>query len=202
VIELSEPGKVLLAHIRGRTPKEIAQIVDKTPEEVQNVISEWVDGKSDSASGLELLASTGILKAFSFRPSEKGIQFLAQESIKPRILMGMNSQHLPSMQHFSQASHPSNRGNIPPDTILIGKKPVMAYTQAVLIHFNTGSKMLTLKARGRAISTAVDVAEVVNNRFFQGTLSEEVHLGTEEIIEENGERRNVSTIQINLVKPT
>ena len=54
------------------------------------------------------------------------------------------------------------RTDIPPDTILIGKKPIMAYATAVMMHYNTGAKKLTLKARGRAISTAVDVAEVVN----------------------------------------
>src|SRR2546430_3784892 len=59
------------------------------------------------------------------------------------------------------------RTDIPADTILIGKKPIMAYATAVMMHYNTGAKKLTLKARGRAISTAVDVAEVVNNRFFQ-----------------------------------
>ncbi len=69
------------------------------------------------------------------------------------------------------------RTDIPPDTILIGKKPIMAYATAVMMHYNTGAKKLTLKARGRAISTAVDVAEVVNNRFFQGGLAKNVHLG-------------------------
>ena len=87
------------------------------------------------------------------------------------------------------------RTDIPPDTILVGKKPIMAYATAVMMHFNTGAKKLTLKARGRAISTAVDVAEVVNNRFFQSSLSKHVNLGTE-IVGENQDARNVSTIEI------
>jgi DNA-binding protein len=83
----------------------------------------------------------------------------------------------------------TRRSDIPPDTILIGKKPIMAYATAVMMHFNTGAKRLTLKARGRAISTAVDVAEVVNNRFFQ------VALGTE-VVGEGQDARNVSTIEV------
>jgi len=72
------------------------------------------------------------------------------------------------------------RGNIPPDTILIGKKPLMAYATAVMMHFNMGRKELTVKARGRAISHAVDVVEVVRRRFFEGKLSvKEVKIGTE-----------------------
>ena len=87
------------------------------------------------------------------------------------------------------------RSNIPPDTILVGKKPIMAYATAVMMHFNTGAKKLTIKARGRAISTAVDVAEVVNNRFFQSGLSKSVSLGTE-VVGEAQDARNVSTIEI------
>ena len=87
------------------------------------------------------------------------------------------------------------RTDIPPDTILVGKKPIMAYATAVMMHFNTGAKKLTIKARGRAISTAVDVAEVVNNRFFQSSLGKHVNLGTE-IVGEGQDARNVSTIEI------
>lgn len=38
------------------------------------------------------------------------------------------------------------REPIPPDTILIGKKPVMAYATAVMMHYQSGAKILTIKA--------------------------------------------------------
>jgi archaea-specific DNA-binding protein len=93
------------------------------------------------------------------------------------------------------------RTPIPPDTILIGKKPVMAYATAVMMHFSSGAKELTIKARGRAISTAVDVIEVVRRRFFEGKLTvSSVIIGTE-VIGEGGDTRNVSTIEIKVQKP-
>jgi DNA-binding protein len=93
------------------------------------------------------------------------------------------------------------RTPIPPDTILIGKKPVMAYATAVMMHFSSGSKELTIKARGRAISTAVDVIEVVRRRFFEGKLTVSgVTIGTE-VLGEGGDIRNVSTIEIKVQKP-
>ncbi len=49
------------------------------------------------------------------------------------------------------------RGQIPPDTVFIGKKPLMAYATAVMMHFNSGQNTLTVKARGQSISHAVDV---------------------------------------------
>lgn len=92
------------------------------------------------------------------------------------------------------------RSQIPPDTVFIGKKPLMAYVTAVMMHFNTGAKQLTVKARGQSISHAVDVVEVVRRRFFQGLLHiKEVRIGTE-VLGEAEETRNVSTMEIVLEK--
>jgi archaea-specific DNA-binding protein len=91
-------------------------------------------------------------------------------------------------------ARPASRA--PADVVFIGKKPLMAYATAVMMHFNMGSKQLTVKARGQSISHAVDVVEVVRNRFFQGKLViKEVRIGTE-LLGEGEEQRNVSTIEI------
>jgi len=92
------------------------------------------------------------------------------------------------------------RAPIPPDTILIGKKPVMSYATAVMMHFQSGAKELTVKARGRAISRAVDVIEVVRRRFFGGKLAvKEIAIGTE-VLGEAADTRNVSSIEIKIEK--
>ena len=98
-------------------------------------------------------------------------------------------------------AQPKPRQPIPPDTILIGKKPIMAYATAIMMHFQSGSQQLTVKARGRAISTAVDVV-VVRRRFFVGKLTvKEINVGTE-VIGEGADARNVSTMEIKLEKIT
>ncbi|MCW4032626.1 MAG: DNA/RNA-binding protein AlbA [Candidatus Bathyarchaeota archaeon] len=95
---------------------------------------------------------------------------------------------------------PKARTPIPPDTILIGSKPVMAYATAVMMHFHGGRNTLTIKARGRAISRAVDVVEVVRRRFFGGKLAvKDVQIGTQ-ALGEGGDVRNVSTIEIKVEK--
>src|SRR2546425_10016776 len=60
------------------------------------------------------------------------------------------------------------RTPIPPDTVFIGKKPLMAYATAVMMHFNGGAKHLTVKARGKSMSQAVDVEEAGTRKLFQG----------------------------------
>ncbi|MFQ6010766.1 MAG: RNA-binding protein, partial [Nitrososphaerales archaeon] len=50
-------------------------------------------------------------------------------------------------------------------TIFIGKKPVMNYVLACLTTIQNGTDLLIIKARGNAISKAVDVAQITLNKF-------------------------------------
>jgi DNA-binding protein len=87
-----------------------------------------------------------------------------------------------------------------PNTIFIGRKPTMSYVLAVITSFNSSdTKEVTLKARGQAITTAVDVAEIVSNRFMKNLEVNGITIGTEEVQGERG-TRNVSTIEINLAR--
>jgi DNA-binding protein len=95
---------------------------------------------------------------------------------------------------------PPTRSNIPSNTIFIGQKPLMSYVTAIVMQFNSGSKELAVKARGRMISQAVDVVEVCRRRFFAGKLDiTEIKIGTE-VLGEEGQPRNVSTMEIKLAK--
>jgi len=73
----------------------------------------------------------------------------------------------------------------------------MSYVLAVITQFNSGSDEVIIKARGRAISTAVDAAEITRNRFATDKEVKEIKIGTESIInEEEGRTSNVSSIEI------
>ncbi|MFI5449724.1 MAG: DNA-binding protein Alba [Candidatus Bathyarchaeia archaeon] len=104
------------------------------------------------------------------------------------------------MTERTETPRPPSRSGIPSNTVLIGQKPLMAYATAIVMQINSGSKELSVKARGRVISKAVDVVEVCRRRFFDGKLSiKEVNIGTE-VLGEEGQTRNVSTIEIKLTK--
>ncbi len=81
------------------------------------------------------------------------------------------------------------------NTVFIGTKPVMNYVLAVITQFNMGSGEVTLKARGKAVSRAVDAAEITKNRFLQNVVVRDIRIGTEELQAESG-TINVSTIEI------
>lgn len=79
--------------------------------------------------------------------------------------------------------------------VFIGNKPVMNYVLAIVTQFNNGAKEISIKARGKAISRAVDAVEVSRNRFLPQTKIKDIKIGTEKINAERGES-NVSTIEI------
>lgn len=75
----------------------------------------------------------------------------------------------------------------------------MTYVLAVITAFKENPEEVIIKARGRAISTAVDVAEVTKNSYLSD-VTNTVTLGTEKLETEEGGTRNVSTIEIKLSK--
>jgi len=85
------------------------------------------------------------------------------------------------------------------NVILIGKKPAMNYALATIIQFNQGANEVIIKARGVAISKAVDVVEISRRRFDESIKVKEIKIGTETLGE--GENvRNVSTMEITIFK--
>jgi len=87
------------------------------------------------------------------------------------------------------------------NVVYIGNKPTMSYVMAVITSFTASdTKEITLKARGRAITTAVDVAEITRRRFMKELNIGKITTGTEEMPQEEGRTRMVSTIEITLTR--
>ena len=90
------------------------------------------------------------------------------------------------------------------DVIFVGNKPPMSYVLAIITAFSSGTlKEVTLKARGQAITTAVDVAEITRSRFMKDLKVTSIAIGTAEMPPREGETktRMVSTIEIAMAKP-
>ena len=88
------------------------------------------------------------------------------------------------------------------DSVLIGKKPAMNYVLACLSLFHGGATEVSVKARGRAISRAVDVVEVTKRRFMPDLKIQKIAIGTDQLapFADGGTPSNVSTIEITLAK--
>jgi len=88
-------------------------------------------------------------------------------------------------------------------TVFVGRKPAMSYVLAVITSLSaSNAKEITLKARGQAITTAVDTAEITRKRFVKDLKISKITIGTEEMPPREGENRTrmVSTMEITLKK--
>ena len=100
-----------------------------------------------------------------------------------------------------KAEKPKEKAEKKPEVVFIGNKPPMSYVMAVITAMSSDAvSEIMLKARGRAIATAVDVAEITTNRFRKDLKVTAIGIGTEEMPPREGENRSrmVSTMEIKL----
>ena len=119
----------------------------------------------------------------------------------------LSSPILPSPKYWrervnNQSKKNRGKGDAMEDNavIFVGDKPVMNYVLAVMTQFNKPVSTVTLKARGRAISRAVDTAEITRNRFMLNVIVKNITIDTEAIQSEDGKTVNVSSMEIVLAK--
>ncbi len=93
-----------------------------------------------------------------------------------------------------------NKETTDENVVFVGNKPPMNYVLACVTQLNSGSNEVAIKARGRAISRAVDVAEIVRRRFVPDAQIKDVKIATEEVTNEEGNKINVSSMEIYLSK--
>lgn len=105
-------------------------------------------------------------------------------------------------QEVQQMAEMQSNGSSKADdnVIFVGQKPSMAYVLGVITQFSDGNNEVYIKARGKAISRAVDVAEIVRKRFLNNVQIKSIDIDTEERELEDKSKINVSTISIALSK--
>ena len=87
------------------------------------------------------------------------------------------------------------------DHVIIGVKPVMNYVVACMTLFNDDVEVVKIRARGRNISKAVDVVEMLRRVFLKDLVVKNVSIGTEKHENLNKRETSVSTIEIAIQKP-
>jgi nucleoid protein Alba len=63
--------------------------------------------------------------------------------------------------------------------IYVGKKPTMNYVLTIVTQFNNNVDTITIKARGKSISKAVDIAEITKHKFIKELKYEDLRISTE-----------------------
>jgi len=86
------------------------------------------------------------------------------------------------------------------DVIFVGNKPIMTYVSATLTQLST-RHTVTIKARGKKITQAVDVSQMIVKRMNTvGYVISDVRILSDSLLSQDGKLRNVSTIEIDITK--
>jgi len=144
------------------------------------------------------------------RIEKKGVKKMTEETTKPiQKTEEPKSQPVAENQEKSMPKttpkkpETSKKSTKKPEVVFIGNKPPMSYVMAVITAFSSnGTNEITLKARGRSITTAVDTAEITRRRFLKDLTVTTIAIGTEEMPPRQGQdrARMVSTMEIKLAK--
>lgn len=107
-----------------------------------------------------------------------------------KLYLGFCILHL----HMSSGAEPRRANNV----ILIGKKPLMTYVTATLVQL-ASEPSVVVKARGKSIVRAVDVAQIITNRMDDmGYKIGPVKIGSQTMQSDDGRERSVSTIEVQI----
>ncbi len=86
------------------------------------------------------------------------------------------------------------------NVIFVGTKPIMTYVTATLTQLANQSTV-TIKARGKRITQAVDVSQMIVKRMNTvGYKVNDVRIASDALTSQDGKQRNVSTIEIDIIK--
>jgi len=86
------------------------------------------------------------------------------------------------------------------NVIFVGTKPIMTYVTATLIQLST-QPTVTIKARGKRITQAVDVSQMIVKRMNTvGYTISDVRIASDSLISQDGKKRNVSTMEIDITQ--
>ena len=134
-------------------------------------------------------------------PVEQDVQTTVNESVETPATNEVVDTPSQEPATNEVVNTPSQEPERDQNTIYVGKKRVMNYVLACMTILQNGSDTVTIKARGRSIRAAVNVAQILTRRFTQGITVKSISIATEQVPNrESNEMSNVSSIEIEMGK--
>jgi len=135
-------------------------------------------------------------------PSPEDEPKLPSPEDEPKLPSPEDEPKLPSPEDEPKLPSPESKNNDVEDrdVIFVGTKPIMTYVSATLTQLSTRSTV-TIKARGKRITQAVDVSQMIVKRMNTvGYVISDVRILSDSLMSQDGKLRNVSTIEIDITK--
>ena len=133
-------------------------------------------------------------------PSPESEPQLPSPESEPQLPSPESEPQLPSPETYKGSSDTEMRDPEERDIIFVGTKPIMTYVSATLTQLST-RHIVTIKARGKRITQAVDVSQMIVKRMNTvGYVVDDVRISSDSLTSQDGKLRNVSTIEIDITK--
>jgi len=174
---------------------------DKTPTEAEEIFSEFQKTKEstpepDQASEPQMEPATEPEPPKQEEAESQPPKQEEAESQPPKQEEAENEKTSVETQTKTEDSTSSER-----NVIYVGLKPLMVYVTATLTQL-AGLPTVTIKARGKRITQAVDVSQMIVKRMNAvGYKISDVRIASDSLTSQDGKLRNVSTIEIDVSKP-
>lgn len=87
-------------------------------------------------------------------------------------------------------------------TVIVGSsKQTLNYVTACITMFNDGAKCVVLRARGKAINVAVEVAQTLKKNFLNSVQISNITIDRENVVSREGRQLDLPVIEIELSVP-
>jgi len=162
----------------------------KKTKDAEDILSEFQGSRTSSEPEPKLESPEPEPKLESPEPEPK------LESPEPEPKLESPEQNPKGSSEDDKKSEPVPERNV----IYIGTKPIMSYVAATLTQLST-LPVVTIKARGKRITQAVDVSQMIVKRMDTvGYVISDVRISSDSLTSQDGKKRNVSTIELDITK--
>jgi DNA-binding protein len=167
----------------------------KKSKDAEDILSEFQDSHSKSEPQLESPEPEPQLESPEPEPQ------LESPEPEPQLDSPEPEPQLESPEPEPQLESPEpDTKSSERDVVFVGTKPIMTYVSATLTQLST-QNTVTIKARGRRITQAVDVSQMIVKRMDTvGYVISDVRISSDSLTSQDGKNRNVSTIEIDITK--
>jgi len=163
------------------------------PTDAEEIISEFQKKKEEPTNPTELKVESNPAEPELSAPDKE--PELSAPTPEPQLSS-------PESEKTSEvtSSNEDEKTNRVRNVIFVGIKPIMTYVTATLTQLSS-EPTVTIKARGKRITQAVDVSQMIVKRMDTvGYIVSDVRIASDSLTSQDGKQRNVSTIEIDITK--
>lgn len=165
----------------------------KKPNDAEEILSEFQKSQNPKTESEEI-AKESVSESIEIPEPEP--ELISESESEP--IKAPEPQPKEVKAEEDDGENPGGGSNLERNVIFVGVKPIMTYVTATLTQL-AAQPTVTIKARGKRITQAVDVSQMIVKRMDTvGYVVSDVRIASDSLTSQDGKQRNVSTIEIDI----